>query len=62
MEADIEEILFKRDNMVIVGCACDFRLIVACLREEAGDLTTEVMEMTPASGEKDPGGFWEDSR
>ena len=37
LEADVEEILFKRDDMVVVWCTRDFRLIVARLRKEAGD-------------------------
>ena len=37
LEADIEEVLFKRDNMFIVGCAHDFCLIFARLSKDAGD-------------------------
>ena len=37
LEADVEEVLFERDNTVVVWCACYFREIVARLREEAGD-------------------------
>ena len=37
LEADFEEVLFERDDMVVVCCACDFRAIVARLCEEAGD-------------------------
>ena len=37
LKADVEEVLFERDDMVVVGCACDFRSIVARLRKEAGD-------------------------
>ena len=37
LKADVEEALLKFDNMVVVGSARDFCLIVARLREEAGD-------------------------
>ena len=35
--ADVEEVLFKCDNVVIVWCARDFSSMDARLREEAGD-------------------------
>ena len=38
LEADFEEVLFERDYMVVVRCPCDFHVIVARLREEAGNL------------------------
>ena len=37
LEADVEEVLFERDDMAVFWCACKFRVIVADLREEAGD-------------------------
>ena len=37
LEGDVEEVLFERNNMVVVWCACNFCAIVARLREEAGD-------------------------
>ena len=37
MGADVEEVLFKRDGMVVFWCARDFRSIIALLRKEAGD-------------------------
>ena len=37
MEADVAEVLLERDEMVVVVSAREFLLIVARLREEAGD-------------------------
>ena len=37
LESYVEEVFFECNEMVIVWCACDFRAIVARLREEAGD-------------------------
>ena len=37
LDADVEEVLLERDDMVVFGSACDFCLIVAQLREESGD-------------------------
>ena len=37
MEADVEEVRFKRDDMVVFWCARNVRSIVARLHKEAGD-------------------------
>ena len=42
LEADVEEVIFKRDDMAVVWCARDFRLIFASLCKEAVDLDDRI--------------------